>query len=113
MIKANLETTFRLISKQFFLVLVSLGLLAGGVFLLYLRIPGWSLILGLPATQIGIIFLILTFDEIVRGKVGPNSLHMIPCSVCGKLTLVSTWQKEKICEECQRKIAKKLREEKG
>lgn len=93
-------------------ILISLVLFAGGIALLALRIPGWSLILGLPAVQIGIIFLIFTFDEVARGKVGPDSLHMVRCSVCGKPTLAPYWQKEKICRACQKKIAQKLKKEK-
>jgi len=84
-------------------------LFAGGITLLALRIPGWSLFLGLPAVQVGIVFLIFTFDELFRTKIGPNSLQMVHCSVCGKLTPVPYWQKEKICEECQKEIAKKLK----
>lgn len=87
---------------------VSLVLLLGGVWLLALRIPGWSLIFGLPAVQIGIIFLIFTFDEIVRTRVSPDSFHLISCSVCGKPTLVPEWEKEEICDACQREIGKKL-----
>lgn len=91
---------------------LSLVLFVGGIVLLALRIPGWSLFLGLPAVQIGIVLLIFTFDEIARYRVGPESLKMISCSVCGEPTPAPSWQKEKICEKCQQKIAKKLKIEK-
>lgn len=87
-------------------LLLSLCLFAGGIVLLALRIPGWSLILGLPAVQIGIVFLIFTFDGLAQNKVGPRSLHIISCSVCRKATLTPYWQEEKICGECQKKIAR-------
>ena len=74
-----------------------------------LRIPGWSLFLGLPAVQIGIIFIIFTFDEVAREKGGVNSLYMISCSICKKPILVHTWEEEKICQECLRKMAKKMK----
>ncbi|HUS60008.1 MAG TPA: hypothetical protein VMX76_01350 [Nevskiaceae bacterium] len=99
----------KFVTKTIPALLLSFGLFAGGIALLALRIPGWSLILGLPAVQVGIIFLIFTFDEIARSKVGPDNLHSVPCSVCGKSTLAPEWQKEKICEECQKKVAKKLK----
>ena len=97
------------LAAQLFLSLV---LFAGGIALLALRIPGWGLFLGLPAVQIGLVFLIFTFDDIARGKVGPDSLKMISCSVCGKPTLAPYWQKEKICQACQKKLVQKLKEEK-
>jgi hypothetical protein len=100
-----------LITKTIPAIVLSLVLFFGGVWLLALRIPGWSLFLGLPAVQIGIIFLIFTFDEVMRGKVGSDSLQMLSCSVCGKPTLAPAWQKEKICGECKRKRAKKTRTE--
>ncbi len=109
-------------AKQLFLIFVtktvpaiilSLILFLGGIWILTLRIPGWSLFLGLPAAQIGIIFLIFTFDEIIRGKVGRDSLHLLSCSVCGKPTLAASWRKEKICGECARKMAKKTKTEGG
>lgn len=90
-------------------LLLSLALFGGGVILLSLRIPGWSVILGLPAVQIGIVFIIFTFDEVAQDRVGPRSFHVISCSLCGKPTLAPYWQEEKICKECQKKIAKKLK----
>lgn len=92
---------------------LALALFVGGIALLALHIPGWSLILGIPATQIGLVFLIFTFDKIARSKVGPDGLHVIHCSICKKPLAVPLGEKEKICEECQQKITKKLKEEKG
>lgn len=33
-----------------------------------LRLPGWSIILGLPMVIIGIVFLIYTYDEVMSNK---------------------------------------------
>lgn len=82
---------------------ISAILFLGGIALLALRIPGWSLFLGLPATQLGIIFLIFTFDEFARKKVGPESIHTIPCSLCGKPLVAPYWQNKIICKKCQKK----------
>lgn len=45
-------------------VVVSCILFIGGIALLALRIPFWSLLLGIPAVQIGIVFLIFAFDKL-------------------------------------------------
>lgn len=93
----------KFVTKTIPALIVSLALMLGGIYLLSLRIPGWSFIFGLPAVSTGIIFLIFTFDEIAQDKVGPNSLHMVSCPICGQPTLAPKWQKEKICEKCQKK----------
>lgn len=38
--------------------------LSTGLILLYLAIPGWSLVLGLPAIIFGIVFLLYAYDSI-------------------------------------------------
>lgn len=50
-------------------VIISLSLFLGGIFLLSLRIPVWSLLLGLPSVQIGIVLIIFTFDRLSREEV--------------------------------------------
>jgi hypothetical protein len=52
--------------------LIPIVLLSGGLILLALRISGWSLIFGLPLTIFGSVFLIYTYDEMVRKKVDPD-----------------------------------------
>lgn len=59
------EETVRLIFKG----LIPIMLLLGGIALLSLRISGWSIIFGLPLTVIGSVFLIYTYDEIVRKRI--------------------------------------------
>ena len=49
--------------------LVSLVLFLGGIMLLALRIPFWSLLLGLPAVQIGIVLIIFTFDRLSQEEI--------------------------------------------
>ncbi|MBI2034541.1 MAG: hypothetical protein HYT11_02290 [Candidatus Levybacteria bacterium] len=43
---------------------VSLALFLGGITTLALHIEFWSYYFGIPATQMGIIFLILIFDKV-------------------------------------------------
>ena len=90
-------------------VVVSIILFGGGVFLLSARISGWGTLLGVPATVTGFIFLIFTFDEMARSRVGPKNLHLVKCSVCGKPTLAPFWQEEKICPVCEDKISQKTK----
>lgn len=52
--------------------LIPIILLLGGLILLALRISGWSLIFGLPLTVFGSVFLIYTYDEMVRKKIDPD-----------------------------------------
>lgn len=77
-----------------------------------LRIEGWSLLIGLPLIQLGVIFLIFTLDQVARNKFGEESLQIVLCSVCGQPTPSPCWQNEKICPECEKKLKTKLREEK-
>ena len=105
-------TLLKFFSRTLPLVFLSLVFFAGGIVLLLSRLPGWSLFLGLPATQIGIILLILTFDDIARKKFGPENLCVVSCSICGRPTPTPCGQKEDICADCQKKITKKGKEEK-
>ena len=57
-------------------VVVSLLLLAAGITILALRIPGWGIILGLPIVIFGSVFLIYTYDEVLSRQVDlHNSKH--------------------------------------
>jgi len=109
-----METTQKLFAKLITQTLpaliLSLVLFIGGIWLLISRIPGWSLFLGIPATQIGIILLIFTFDEINKKKNLPDNYHLTPCSVCRKPTPAPIDQPEKICLECRTKIKLKLKQ---
>lgn len=93
-------------------IIICLSLLGGGIILLALRIPGWSLLMGLPLTVLGNIFLIFTIDAVARKKLGQESLQTVLCSICGQPTPAPTWQNEKICLVCEEKLATKLKKEK-
>lgn len=53
-------------TRNILLSLISVSLFGGGIALLSSRVEFWSLFLGLPATQIGIIFLILIFERLSK-----------------------------------------------
>lgn len=58
------------IVRLIYMGLIPIVLLAGGLVLLALKIPGWSLIFGLPITIFGTVFLIYTYDTIASKKFG-------------------------------------------
>lgn len=68
------KESFKLIIRGLFPVVLTFT----GVSLLYLRIPGWSLILGFPVTLIGVALLIYAYDEAVSGTNSyPNDKDII------------------------------------
>lgn len=106
----RLEEVIRLISR----VLIPIIVLGGGMYLLHLRITGWSLIFGLPITVIGVAFLIFTYDEVVSKRIGepqPRFFESGPvkCSICGEKTprVPGEWEEDTVCPKC-----KSLKEEK-
>jgi hypothetical protein len=103
------ELLVKLVTRTIPSLIVSLALFGGGIAVLTSRVSGWSLFLGLPSIQAGIVLLILTFDEIAKSKVGTGDLRIAVCPICGKATIAPSWQNEKICEECQNKICEKQR----
>ena len=44
--------------------LVPITFLGTGLILLYLSLPGWSLIIGIPSITFGIVFLLYSYDEL-------------------------------------------------
>ncbi len=96
--------------KLFLLVFVSLGLFIGGIILLALRYPFWSLILGLPSIQIGIILLILTFDRLSQEEVENEiaQVHQVPCALCGEPTFTRGPEVKGICSGCDKKLLGKM-----
>lgn len=90
-------------------VIIPIVFLTSGLVLLSLRIPGWSIIFGLPLIVFGTVFLVYTYDEIVTRTVKPIPEKIVECSICGKpTTKLYPWQDEKdvICQNCREDIAK-------
>lgn len=78
-------------------------LFVGGIVILSLRIPFWSLLLGIAATQLGIVFIILGFDSSGRKYLAPENYHLIRCENCGDPMVVPPGQKRGLCEDCRGK----------
>lgn len=101
------------LTRQLPRIIICLAIFLGGILILFLKIPVWSLILGLPITQIGFIFLIFTLDDIAKNKIGVGSLYAAPCSICGQPTITYTLDRDKICPQCRKEIKEKLAEQKN
>lgn len=63
--------------KLFLSTLVSVILFIGGILLLQLRLKFWSYFLGIPATQIGIVLLVLTFERVWRKSIDKDISQQI------------------------------------
>lgn len=91
------------------LVIISLGLLFGGVAILNTQIPFWSLVYGIPAVFLGIVISIITFNELAKSHwTAAAEYHQIPCRICHKMTLVPMLVESTVCSDCQYKMAMKL-----
>lgn len=95
----HLEEAIRLLLKG----LLPVILVIGGITLLFLRLSGWSLVLGLPMTVIGSVFLIYTYDEVVQKRVEPVRGRITKCMICHKVTpMIPGVDKHKtICLKCE------------
>lgn len=93
--------------KLLFKGLIPIIFFIGGVVILISRISGWSLILGLPVTIIGIAILINVFDEITSSIILPRS-HITACMVCKKPTLVipGIAEDQMICAKCRQNLVR-------
>lgn len=91
------------------LIVVSLGLLYGGITILTAGIPFWSQLYGLSAIGLGIIMSLVSFTEITRSHTATAAeYHQIPCRICRKNTLVPYLVDSTICSACQYRMALKL-----
>lgn len=100
------KTPVNQLGQTVFAFIISICLFLGGIAILALRIPGWSLILGLPSIQIGIVFSIFSFDKIIREKTNLDHMHLVDCIICGLPTPAFKNQNKKqhVCKECLHKI---------
>ena len=88
--------------KLVFRGLLPIFLMIGGMLLLFLRISGWSIILGLPMLIMGTVFLIYTYDEVVQRRVEPIRGQITKCSICHKFTpmMPGIDKNQTVCPKC-------------
>lgn len=101
---------------QFFIsdlpcIILSLALFLGGIWVLSLRIPGWSLFFGLIITPLGLAFCIYTLDDVAKNMVAPPPFKPIKCNVCGKNTFAKEAEEDVICGKCRKDIQKEILKE--
>jgi hypothetical protein len=114
--KSSKKQNHQELVKLIFRGIIPIVFLGAGVAILALRIQGWSLLLGIPVTIFGVVFLIYTYDEVVRDVVGqiPDKQEMTKCRVCGKPTprVIGIGYDDTICPKCKRDIGKGIKKEK-
>ena len=96
--------------KLIFRGLIPLAMLGAGVVLMTSRISGWSLIIGIPVTVIGMAMLVFTYDEVVQKQVQPIQKELVRCNICGRLTArqLGVIPEDVICRHCRERIREKL-----
>ncbi|MFH0864332.1 MAG: hypothetical protein V1858_04580 [Candidatus Gottesmanbacteria bacterium] len=96
--------------KKTLIAIISLGLFLGGIILLVIRIPFWSLLLGLPSVQIGIILIIFAFDRLSHEEIKYElaDVHQVPCALCGQPTFTQGIEVKGICSDCDKRLLKKM-----
>ena len=94
-------------------IILSLALFLGGIWLLSLRIPGWSLFFGLIFTPMGAAFIVFTLDRVARNRIAPPLFKPVKCKVCGRRAYAKDDKKEVICHRCRQDISKGILEEKA
>ena len=97
--------------EDFGLMLLSIVLFLGGAFLLTLKIPFWSLFLGIASVQIGIVLIILTFDSLIKKRNKPltDEYKTVNCLICRSSQYVPKYQKTVICDACMLRVATGLK----
>lgn len=114
---AHLKDGFKVVFAKFIVkdlpsLILSLSLFLGGIWLLSLRIPGWSLLWGLIIIPIGLAFTVYTLDDVARNVVAPPPFKPVKCNVCGKNTYAKEDEKDVICWRCREDITEKILKEK-
>lgn len=94
-------------------MILSLALFLGGIWLLALRIPGWSLFFGLIFTPMGAAFMVFALDKVARNRIAPPLFKLVECKVCGRRTYTKDDEKEVICHRCRQDISKRILKEKA
>lgn len=92
-------------------VILSLSLFLGGVWLLSLRIPGWSLFFGLIIIPTGFAFVIYSLDSVAKNTVSPPNFKTTRCKVCGKTTFAKKDKKDAICSSCRESVTRGILKE--
>lgn len=96
------------IIKLLFRGLIPILMLLAGVVLMVSKGSGWLMIIGTPITVLGTVFLIYTYDEVIRRTVVPMSEELTRCALCGKLTprVAGINPEDTICSRCKKEVSR-------
>ena len=96
-------------------IIMPIIMLIGGIILLSLHLPGWSIILGLPVSIFGVIFMIYTYDEVITKSVVNKEKDLKMCPICKKVYPVGKNGRTEdfICNDCREKIIGNISNKKG
>lgn len=74
-VEENYKKTFYMgeVTRLVLQVVLGIGLLAGGIIFLALKIAGWSIIFGLPMVVISSVFIIYTYDDVLNRHLNIHS----------------------------------------
>jgi hypothetical protein len=64
-------------SRLMLLSIIALTLFIGGIFILLSPMKFWSLFLGIPSTQAGIVLLIMAFEKLTKDSLDEDDLGNI------------------------------------
>jgi Ca2+/Na+ antiporter len=103
----ELKKSPRSIIDDFLFLILPLTLFIGGIVILTLKIPFWSLFLGIASTQIGIVFIIFSYEYYTKRKNKPitEDYKAIPCLLCKRINYVPKYKNTTICDSCNISIA--------
>ena len=92
------------IVKLIFKGVIPIVLIVCGVALLFAKIPGWGVLLGLPMVVMGTIFMIYAYDEMIQKEIEPIEGEFMNCNICGKPTpkLPGVEPEDAICPSCSK-----------
>jgi len=107
---ATRQVLIKFIIKDLPSIVLSLALFLGGIWLLSLHIPGWSLLWGLIILPIGFAFMVYTLDDVARNVIVPAPFKLTKCKVCSKNTYAREDDKDVICGRCREDITKAILE---
>ena len=96
-------------------IIIPIIMFIGGIIILSLHLPGWSIILGLPVSMFGIVFIIYTYDEVITKNVVNKEKYLERCPICKKVYSVDKigGTEDFICENCREKIIRDISSKKG
>lgn len=96
------------IVKLILKIILPVILLISGLVVFTSRIPGWSILIGLPMMVVSTVFIIYIYDELSQKLMDNEVKTLVKCSICGRLTPVreDIKQQDTVCSSCLIRMSK-------